>query len=51
MFMQDWHQDTVAKECEDNEEDGKDHPFVIHSSLGLNAIIHHHIPVFSSEDL
>lgn len=49
--MQDWHQDTVAKECEDNEEDGKDHSFVIHSSLGLNAIIHHHIPVFSSEDL
>lgn len=44
-------QDTVAKKCEDNEEDGEDHPFVIHSSLGLNAIIHHHVPVFSCQNL
>lgn len=44
-------QDTVAKKCEDNEEDGEDHPFVIHSSLGLNAIIHHHVPVFSRQNL
>lgn len=44
-------QDTVAKKCEDNEEYGEDHPFVIHSSLGLNAIIHHHVPVFSRQNL
>lgn len=44
-------QDTVAKKCEDDEEDGEDHPFVIYSSLGLNAIVHHHIPVFSCQNL
>lgn len=44
-------QDTVAKKCEDDEEDGEDHPFVIYSSLGLNAIVHHHVPVFSCQNL
>lgn len=44
-------EDTVAKECEDNEEDGEDHPFVVYSSLGLNAIVHHHVPVLSCQDL
>jgi len=38
--------DTVAKECEDNEEYGEDHSFV-HPSLRLNAIIHHHVPILS----
>lgn len=51
MLMQVGRQDTVAEEREDNEEDGEDHSFVIHSSLGLNAVIHDNIPVFSCQDL
>lgn len=44
-------QDTVAKKCEDNEKDGEDHAFVIYSSLGFNAVVHHHVPVFSCQNL
>ena len=43
--------DTVAEEGKDNEEDGKDHASIRDSAPGLNAIVHDHVPVLTSEDL
>lgn len=42
--------DTVAKKCEYDEEDREGHALV-HSSLRFDAIIHHHVPVLTSQDL
>lgn len=42
--------DTVSKQGEDDEVDGGPHAG-LHSSLRANAVVHHLIPVLSSEDL
>lgn len=42
--------DTVAKKCEHDEEDGECHALV-DSTLRLDAIVHHHVPVLASQDL
>lgn len=42
--------DTVAKKCEDNEEDREGHSFV-NTALRLDAIVHHHVPVLAGQDL
>lgn len=46
MCMCVYRKDTVAKECEDDEEYGEDHAF-FHPSLRRNPIIHHHVPVLT----
>ena len=43
--------DTVAEQCKDNEEDGKNHSSVCDSAPGLDAIVHDHVPVLTSQDL
>src|SRR4029434_2292766 len=42
--------DTVAEEGKHDEEDGEDHARV-YTTLGLNAVVHHHVPVLSCQDL
>lgn len=46
-----YEEDTVAKQRQDDEEDGEDHALVVDSSLGLDAVIHHHVPVLTGQDL
>ena len=43
-------EDTVAEECEHDEEDGEDHALV-DPSLRLDPVIHHHVPILSCQDL
>lgn len=42
--------DTVAEKREDDEEDGEGHALV-DSALRLDAVVHHHVPVLSGQDL
>lgn len=42
--------DTVAKQCEYDEEDREGHALV-DSALRLDAIVHHHVPVLTGQDL
>lgn len=42
--------DTVAKKCEYDEEDREGHALV-DSALRLDAIVHHHVPVLTGQDL
>lgn len=50
FFFHNVKEDTVSKECEDYEIDGGEHA-AVNASLRLNAMVHHSVPVLTSQDL
>lgn len=43
-------EDTVSKECEDDEVDGGEHA-TPNASLRLDAVVHHSVPVLAGQNL
>lgn len=50
MLEKMYTEDTVSKECEDDEVDGGEHP-TSDTSLRLYAMVHHSVPVLTCQNL